>query len=470
MSENDSNQAYKRSLSPVERLFIRHPFAIVTMVARIRGNVTETMVSDAISKVQQRHPHLRSRIVDDGQGNPWLTSEGSGAIPVQTVQRESADHWIGLVQESCQVPFDFDQRPPVRFILIQSSIASDLVILCHHVICDGLSLAYLARDLLIHLGYPDREVERLPAPVPIGLDNLPQGISLNPVARFFINRINKKWQGDKIAFDDQDYRDLNEAYWAKFEHQILSVELSEAQTSALVDRCRENGVTVNSALTTAFVGAQCIVQGNRSYHASIGVAADVRKRLRKPVGEVMGFYAGLVTPKFKYDVRTGFWENASNFQNQFKPLVTNKKLFGGFLSWCALDPSVLEAINFKKLGGLVAPHQASYRKLSAFSRQDDVVLGLLKRDKQESLERIYMGTAVTNLGRLDLARTYGALELDRLIMQPGGAFPLANVNLVLGAVTCSGKLSLVIEYAEQAVDTETAVKIKDKAMAFLLDL
>ncbi len=41
---------------------------------------------------------------------------------------------------------------------------------------------------------------------------------------------------------------------------------------------------------------------------------------------------------------------------------------------------------------------------------------------------------------------------------------------MLGAVTCSGKLSLVIEYAEQAVDTETVVKIKDKAMAFLLDL
>ena len=54
-------------------------------------------------------------------------------------------------------------------------------------------------------------------------------------------------------------------------------------------------------------------------------------------------------------------------------------------------------------------------------------------------------------------------------MHPGGAFPLVNVNLVLGAVTCSGKLSLVLEYAEQAVDTETMEQIKDKAMAFLLE-
>ena len=70
---------------------------------------------------------------------------------------------------------------------------------------------------------------------------------------------------------------------------------------------------------------------------------------------------------------------------------------------------------------------------------------------------------------MDFPRTYGTLELDRLIMNPGGAFPLANVNLVLGAVTCSGKLSLVVEYAEQAVDTKTVMKIKDKAMTFLLD-
>ena len=60
------------------------------------------------------------------------------------------------------------------------------------------------------------------------------------------------------------------------------------------------------------------------------------------------------------------------------------------------------------------------------------------------------------------------LELDRLIMNPGGAFPLSNVNLVLGAVTCSGKLSLLVEYEERTVDTETMTKIKEKAMEFLL--
>ena len=149
--------------------------------------------------------------------------------------------------------------------------------------------------------------------------------------------------------------------------------------------------------------------------------------------------------------------------------MTNKNLFTQFMLWCHLDPAILEAINFKKLGGLVPQHLSRHQKLSRYGAQDDVVLGILKRDKQESLERKIMGTAVTNLTRMDFPRTYGALELDRLIMHPGGAFPLVNVNLVLGAVTCSGKLSLVLEYAEQAVDTQTMERIKDQAMAFLLE-
>ena len=281
--------------------------------------------------------------------------------------------------------------------------------------------------------------------------------------------MNKKWERDKIYFDQEDYKNLSEAYWKNFNHRMFSVELSEAQTSALVARCRKEGVTVNSALAAAFVGAQYSIQGDKPYHSKIGVAGNVRGRLQKPAGEVVGFYAGVVTLKYKYDGRKDFWENARRFHKKAKPRYTNKNLFKDFLLWCHLEPTILESINFKKLGGLVPPHTERYDKLSAFSQQDDVVLSILKRGKMDSLDKKIMGTAVTNLTRLDFPKKYGPLELDRLIMHPGGAFPLVNVNLVLGAVTCAGKLSLVVEYAEKAVDTKTMGKIKDKAMEFLLN-
>jgi hypothetical protein len=133
-----------------------------------------------------------------------------------------------------------------------------------------------------------------------------------------------------------------------------------------------------------------------------------------------------------------------------------------------MDSNIYEAMNAKKLARLVPSNSARYEKLSAFgNRADDVVARLLKRVKMESLETKICGAGITNLGRLDFPKTYGALELDRLIFQPGGGFPLSHFNVVVGAVTCSGKLSLIVEYAAEAVDSATMEKIKDKAMAYL---
>ncbi|MBN1581753.1 MAG: hypothetical protein JXA89_13700 [Anaerolineae bacterium] len=479
MSENHRAGQYERKVTPIERSLSLSPFAIVTMVARIKGNVSERMLTNAVSQVRQRHPHLRVRIKQDSDHDLWFTSEGAGDIPIEIVPRQAAaqesstrkpeDHWIQVFHEACRIPFDFDARPAIRFILVQSPTESELIILCHHIICDGLSLAYLARDLMVHLGDPTRKVELLPDPVPVGRNNIPEDVSLNGLVRFLINRINGKWEQDRIVFDQEDYESIHEAYWLSSQHRMFSIELSEAQTSALVDRCQKEQVTVNSALTAAFVGAQYRVQGDKPYHSSVGVAVSLRDRLPRPAGEAMGFYAGIVTPKCKYDGKTSFWENARRFHRKIQPLYTNKNMFQDPLTWCHLEPSILEALNFKRLGGLVPPHSPRYEKLSAFGKRDDVILALLKREKMDALDRVIMGTAVTNLTRMDFPRTYGTLELDRLIMNPGGAFPLSNVNLVLGAVTCAGKLSLVLEYAEQTVDTRTMEAIKAQAMAFLLE-
>jgi hypothetical protein len=121
------------------------------------------------------------------------------------------------------------------------------------------------------------------------------------------------------------------------------------------------------------------------------------------------------------------------------------------------------------IGGLVPPQASRYQKISTFSKREDVITALLKRDHMESLDNMIMGSAITNLTKMDFPKQYGDLVLDRLVMNPGGAYPLAMVNLVLGAVTCSGKLSLVLEYAEETIDTNTMEEIKSQAMAFLLN-
>ncbi len=86
-----------------------------------------------------------------------------------------------------------------------------------------------------------------------------------------MERINKKWEEEKIFFDQEDYEALAQTYWAKYEHSMVLVELSEEQTTTLVERCRREEVTVNSAISTAFLAAQMIVQGKKPHHSNIGV-------------------------------------------------------------------------------------------------------------------------------------------------------------------------------------------------------
>lgn len=467
MSETIKFKKYERKVSPLERVFNRSPYAIVTMVARIKGNISENLLKDAVSKVQQKHLNLRVRIYEDNDHNLWFTSEGVKEIPIEIVTRESDKHWIDMYHDACKIPFDFEERPAIRFILVHSPEISELIILCHHIICDGMSLAYLARDLMVHLGDPTREVEVLPDPVPMDKDNLPQDVSINAIVKYFINRISKKWKKNEIYFDQEDYKNLNEAYWKIYKHQMLPIELSEAQTSALVDRCRKEGVTVNTALTAAFVGAQSVVQEGK-VNPNILIAGSLRDRLLRPAGEAMGYFAGGVNLKYKYNSKTNFWENARKLHQKVKPLYTNKNLFKELLPWCYLDPGIMESLCYKMIGELVPSDLPRHEKLSTFSNQDDVVSSLLKRQKMDSLDKPFLGTAVTNLTRLDFPKKYGSLELDRLIMNPGGMFPLAIVSLVLGAVTCAGKLSLLIEYAEETIDSQTMEKIKEKALEFLL--
>ena len=459
---------YKRKATGAEKFYSHSPFSIVTMVARIKGNVSKDMLNHAVAQVQQRHVLLRVRIKEDHDHTQWFTSEGVQEIPIEIVPRKSENDWIKIHAAASKIPFEFETRPAIRFILVQSPDVSELIILCHHMICDGMSLAYLARDLMVHLGDPAREIQVLPD-IPMTLDNLPSDVSLSGIVKFFINRIRREWAEENVFFDQEDYKVLTKTYWDNYQHELFSIELSEAETSALVARCRKEAVTVNSALTAAFSGAQSFVQGEKPYHAKTAIAASMRDRLPNPPGEAMGYYATGVELKLKYNHQKSFWENARKFHKKIKPNFTNKKVSGNLLNWLQMDSNIYEALNFKKLGALVPSDSPRYEKLSAFSKKEDVVVRLLKRVKMESLETKLLGPAITNLGRMDFPKTYGTLELDRLIMQPGGAFPLSHVNIVLGAVTCSGKLSLVVEYAKQAVDAKTIEQIKDKAMAFLLD-
>ena len=100
MTNASSPGSHERPVTPVERLFTRSPFSLVTMVARIKGAVTETMLRAAVEKVRLRHVNLRFRLSEDENGNPHFTTDGAGEIPIHVVPCESEDQWIDVLNET----------------------------------------------------------------------------------------------------------------------------------------------------------------------------------------------------------------------------------------------------------------------------------------------------------------------------------------------------------------------------------
>ena len=466
MTQNPAPEPYSRPLTNIERMFMWSPYSIVTLLLRLRGRVSERVLQEAVDKVSLRHPQLRSRIVREG-ADLMLTTEGAGGPWVQSIPRQSEQHWLRAVEESVRMPFDFGAQPAIRFMLLDSARNTDIVILCHHVICDGVSLVNLARDLLAHLANPALAVEPLAVPAPMNEENIPEGVSPNALEKMAIGRINSHWEKERMVFDQEDYRSLHRAYWTRYRHRVLTAAWEEQETSALVERCREHSVTVNTALAAAFAGAQAAVLGAGEAVEKVGVAVDVRERLPQPPGAAMGFYAAMVRPRLRYDAGHGFWENASRLHSALEDMYDDKHLFEDLANWLALDPTILEAMHFKRLGSVLQPGVPRYARLASFARREDTVQSLLKREGMATLKDIVFGAAVTNLGNVEGPWERGTLAVERMILKPGGAFPLANVNLVLGAVTVNGRLSLTIEYVEDNVDTPTMEKIRDQAVAYL---
>ena len=269
---------------------------------------------------------------------------------------------------------------------------------------------------------------------------------------------------NRVYFDHEDYLNLNEAYWKNYKQKILPLVLSENQTDKLIKRCKKESVTVNSALTLAFAGAEQQVKISSKNNNLICIVGSLRERLTKKIGEVVGFYAGFTTLRYQYNGRLDFWENARKFHKKATKHYTLKKLMEETLFFHLFDPSYISAITYKAYGHLVESESFSFDKVSTFSKRDDVLSGILKKRGIKDADSIINGTVMTNLTRLNFPQEYGSLELVHLIMNPGVS---AHFNIIVGALTCSNKLSILITNNQKNVKTEQLESILDTALGLL---
>lgn len=426
-----------------ERILLMLPLNVV-MIGRVQGTVDRSRIAEALEKLRSRHPFLGVRVQINDDGSGWYVAEDVPAIVIHAEPRQCEERWIARAKEELRTSFSIETGPLVRCSLIQSEEISEIILCGHHAICDGMSLGYLIRDLLKYLCEPIQEYKSSINPPPIDHTTVPSPASTNPLVRFIMGRMKKKWAVKNIRFSESEMYRMHEEYWKRNSAvQVLAWDMGPDATAGLVERCRAENVTVNTALWTAFLAGQYDVQDDRRpYRQRSALAVSTRDKLSVPVGEAFGFYASSLTVKLPYCQRKSFWDNARKVHSRITKELSKTNLFR-MLSAEMVHPTLLDSLYFHKYGLL---NEAMPQRI-------------LK--KMGWHEHTY-GYALTNVGRFDIPTTYGPYRLEAVY---GPLFYSDVEEKMVGVITVGGSISFILACNESVVGDVT--RLKKAAMEYL---
>ena len=447
-------------LSNFERLW---SLANVAMVARIVGDVSKEDLQQALIKARHIHPLIGSRIIFDDRNVAWLSTDDVPETVLRIAQRTSEVQWQDEIRRENMLPFQREIGPMIRFILLYSPEVSELIAFANHSICDGMSLAILIRDILICYSNPLIEARVLNPPTMA--NRVPKGSFLSRLAKkAVIGYYNSQWKNRPHFLNQADYNEVMAYYWGKNRHSIVLLQLERDEISDLVARCRENGSTVGSALTAAFLAAyQDVVGPFPNGRRRITIAYDLRRHLGENVGDVFCFFAWGTTFPFSYDERKSFWKNAHDLHVIIHKKVS--KLDASNTELFYFDPGLLDIFNLSPFLHLIPEAFNRSERLAALAQDTKNVAFSISR----KFISTYPSAGITNLGCLDFPVIYNHLRLDLMFFVPP-ASPFAP--LVIGGISVGSKLAFSLNYVEQVEGesssiTTNMIKIRNLALEYL---
>ena len=120
---------------------------------RVNNNISESELKEALLKVQKKHPLAGIRVEMTPDKKQFITTENVPEIPLREFNAGETD-WKTAVNKELQTCFDIFKGPIVKASMIKRSGITDIIIVFHHAICDGLSSVIFLKDLFLFLADP----------------------------------------------------------------------------------------------------------------------------------------------------------------------------------------------------------------------------------------------------------------------------------------------------------------------------
>ncbi len=421
---------FKKEIKGAPRIHLRLPNANVVLYGVFDTTVSKDALEKAVLFLSDKHKLLNCHIETDKENKVWFVIDKKLSPEVNTPKSKNINE---IIKNELKHRFDFEKGPLIRFTLLNQT-ETTLIINCHHAICDGLSLMYLFKDITKILSGKNIQVEPK-MPVFLEPQNIPQRLG-NPISRLFISLINKKWRKETISFSNQLYQELHTNFWKEYKPQIIPFKFSKEETANIISQCKQNNVSVNTGLVTAFLYAEKQLFEQKDYSSKVIITDNLRTHLKKQPGESMGYFISTVRPNLEYSEKKTFWENAQIFHKKIKRLL-EKDLFKS------------------QLIGLFSPKFLDVMMLNLFGQREDKLVK--KMIKKAAMYKLNYTFTIANLGLIEIADNLEKLKIKTLF----GPMALSNaMEKYIGVLTINNELHFSICFNENIINQESILKMK----------
>ncbi len=413
-----------------ERTWIFSPVNNIAIKVDIKGNISEEQLAEAIGNTVSQYEMLHQKVVLDQDGNAYY-EETELYEPVLEPMRTD---WTEVLREQEKLPFLIDRGELIRFFYQSFEAGMTVLIIAHHIAGDGISFAYFVQELMRSLSGEKVEYKKLEL---YDMEKLPREAGLHAPTTWLMKYMNRKWRHTGRKFDFNDYYRIFNQYWKSRETLTYRYPIEEEAYQSIVRYSKENGITINSMITTALIRAS----GELS---DVGMAASIREKGFTG----MANYATGISVKYQYDEKQSFAVNAGRVQELiYAKLNKDAKKYFLLQFMRNIEPTLIDAVYFCACEGYDNKTAQAFSKMFGYDGNPK-------------------GISITNLTRLPIETKYSTYEITDFIFVP----PLAlNAERIIGASAFETKMVLSLHISNNE-NAEKHHKFFEKGIEYLISL
>lgn len=420
----------KRNLLFLERVLFgdgSEPFHGVYAL-KINGQLNHLQLSTALARLQEKYAMLRTAIATGTTGVPYFhTPPSRPDIPLRIVERGDDDDWNRETVRELGTSFDIQNGPLLRVTWIRSADVSDLIVAFHHCMCDGGSGVALLNDFLTLLDEPQADIGKAPVFQSIS-DLIPAEILQNRRNRIKAN-LSAVLVHAGLSLGSLFISTKNKPS-PRSDDYLINWKLGAEQSKALFTHCKQEGVTVNTAIGLALMEAFKAINGSGA-HGKATCPVDIRRYMPEVKRDMLFSYGLALNISLGKSTGTRFWEKAKTLQAHVSKQMDK------------LNPYEFTMI-------MEASHRSVHR---------------LRRFL--TYAKVGNDFMFSNMGKLDIPVRYRNFTVDT-VYSPTVIGPFANPNTII-TTTFNGRMDFSFVSNQAFMPRTTAMQIREKAMEILFE-